>query len=83
MLLNVNTKIIYRKLKKLDESGEFRKYPSLFLKNSCRVRVNKDDYLKEDEFFISSPLINLPREIYVYGKKSKKMTRITYTLIIG
>ena len=72
MLLNVNTKIIYRKLKKLDESGEFRKYPSLFLKNSCRVRVNKDDYLKEDEFFISSPIINLPREIYVYGKKSKK-----------
>lgn len=72
MLLNVNTKVIYRKLKKLDESGEFRKYPSLFLRNSCRVRVNKDDYLKEDEFFISSPYMNLPREIYVYGKKSKR-----------
>ena len=68
MLLNVNTKYIYKRLNKLNESGEFRKYPSIFLRNSCRVRVNKDDYLTEDEFFISSPYMNLPREIYVYGK---------------
>lgn len=69
MLLNVNTKTIFKKLKKLDESGEFKKYPSIFLRNSSRVRVNSDDYLIEDEFFISSPFMNLPREIYVYGKK--------------
>lgn len=72
MLLNVNTKYIYKRLNKLNESGEFRKYPSIFLRNSCRVRVNKDDYLIEDEFFISSPYMNLPREIYVYGKKLTK-----------
>lgn len=72
MLLNVNTKYIYKRLNKLNESGEFRKYPSIFLRNSCRVRVNKDDYLTEDEFFISSPYMNLPREIYVYGKKLTK-----------
>ena len=72
MLLNVNTKYIYKRLNKLNESGEFRKYPSIFLRNSCRVRVNKDDYLTEDEFFISSPYMNLPREIHVYGKKLTK-----------
>ena len=72
MLLNVNTKYIYKRLNKLNESGEFRKYPSIFLRNSCRVRVNADDYLTEDEFFISSPYMNLPREIYVYGKKLTK-----------
>ena len=72
MLLNVNTKYIYKRLNKLNESGEFRKYPSIFLRNSCRVRVNADDYLIEDEFFISSPYMNLPREIYVYGKKLTK-----------
>lgn len=72
MLLNVNTKYIYKRLNKLNESGEFRKYPSIFLRNSCRVRVNKDDYLTEDEFFISSPYMKLPREIYVYGKKLTK-----------
>ena len=72
MLLNVNTKYIYKRLNKLNESGDFRKYPSIFLRNSCRVRVNKDDYLTEDEFFISSPYMNLPREIYVYGKKLTK-----------
>ena len=72
MLLNVNTKYIYKRLNKLNESGEFRKYPSIFLRNSCRVRVNKDDYLTEDEFFISSPYMNLPREIYLYGKKLTK-----------
>ena len=72
MLLNVNTKYIYKRLNKLNESGDFRKYPSIFLRNSCRVRVNKDDYLTEDEFFISSPYMNLPREIYLYGKKLTK-----------
>ena len=72
MLLNVNTKYIYKRLNKLNESGEFKKYPSIFLRNSCRVRVNKDDYLTEDEFFISSPYMNLPREIYLYGKKLTK-----------
>lgn len=72
MLLNVNTKYIYKRLNKLNESGEFRKYPSIFLRNSCRVRVNADDYLIEDEFFILSPYMNLPREIYVYGKKLTK-----------
>ena len=72
MLLNVNTKYIYKRLNKLNESGEFRKYPSIFLRNICRVRVNADDYLIEDEFFISSPYMNLPREIYVYGKKLTK-----------
>ena len=72
MLLNVNTKYIYKRLNKLNESGEFRKYPSIFLRNSCRVRVNADDYLIEDEFFISSPYMNLPREIYVYGIKLTK-----------
>lgn len=69
MLLNVNSKKIMEKLEKLDKDGEFKKYPGNRLSSSSLVRVNPDDYLTGDEFFIVSPYCNLPREIYLYGKR--------------
>ena len=71
MLLNVKNKNIVEKLKKLDETGEFKKYPNLLLKSNCIVRVNSDDYLYNDEFIVISPYLNLPRAIYLYGKKGR------------
>lgn len=70
MLLNVKSKKIFEKLNTLNESGEFKKYPGSMLRNNSRVRVNPDDYFMSDEFFIVSPYCNLPREIYLYGKRS-------------
>lgn len=71
MPLNVKSKTIISRLNSLDESGEFKKYPGMFLRNSARVRVNPDDYLRKDDFIIVSPYFNLPREIYLYGKRSR------------
>ena len=41
-----------REIKKLSNSKRFSKYPTMFLSNTCVVRVNKDDCLQEDEFTI-------------------------------
>lgn len=60
-----------RDLKKIEFSKRFIKYPDMFLSETCLVRVNKDDFLKEDEFTIQSKLKILPRKICVYGKKTK------------
>lgn len=69
MSLNIKDKNINKKLKELQESGELKKYPAALLRNSCRVRVNADDFLIEDEFILVSPYFNLPRDIYIYGKQ--------------
>lgn len=69
MPLNVKSKNIIEKLNMLDETGDFKKYPMMMLRNTARVRVNPDDYLMKDDFMIVSPYFNLPREIYLYGKK--------------
>lgn len=69
MPLNVKSKKIFEKLNTLNDSGEFKKYPGSMLRNNSRVRVNPDDYFMSDEFFIVSPYCNLPREIYLYGKR--------------
>lgn len=69
MQLNIKDKDILKKLDLLNVSGEFSKYPTLMLRNSSRVRVNPDSYLLDDDFIVVSPYFNLPREIYLYGKK--------------
>lgn len=70
MSLNINDRHITEKLKTLQESGELKKYPTALLRNNCRVRINSDDYLKSDEFILISPYSNLPRDIYIYGKRT-------------
>lgn len=68
MQLNVKTKTIIKRLENFNKTGEFLKYPDMFKRNSCIVKVNNDDYLQEDEFIIRSSSFNLPRQIYLYGK---------------
>lgn len=53
----------------LERSKRFIKYPEIFLSNTCKVRVNRDDYLSEDEFTIYNKDKVLPRRLYIYGKK--------------
>lgn len=65
-LYRVNSK---RDIKRLRFSKRFGKYPDMFLGNVCRVIVNKDNYLVEDEFIIKSKYKILPRNIFLYGKK--------------
>lgn len=69
MQINVKSVNIKNKLEQLNVDGEFIKYPDMFKRNSCLVRINNDDYLNEDEFLIVSSKFNLPRQIYLYGKK--------------
>jgi len=59
-----------RVAKKLEASKRFVKYPEMFLSSTCKVIVNKDDFLKEDEFILQSNLKILPRRIYLFGKKT-------------
>lgn len=59
-----------RMIKKLENSKRFMKYPEMFLSNTCKVRVNSDDFLLKDEFIIQSKYRILPRRINLYGKKS-------------
>ena len=70
MPLNVKSNDLLGRLNFLDKAGEFKKYPTSMLRNSAKVRVNSDSFLLEDEFIIVSPYSNLPREIYIYGKKT-------------
>lgn len=60
-----------REIVKLNNSKRFLKYPTMFLNNTCQVRVNKDDYLKEEQFTINCKYRILPRKIYLYGKKTR------------
>lgn len=69
MQFDVSNKKLLKRLKKSDEMGKFKKYPDYLLDNTCIVKVNKDDYLLEDEFMISSDNYILPRCIRLYGKK--------------
>ena len=62
-----------REIKKLNNSKRFPKYPTMFLSNTCIVRVNKDECLEKDEFTIYCKCKNLPRKIYLYGKKTNYM----------
>ena len=64
MPLNVRSQNILSKLTLLNDTGEFKKYPTSMLRKSARVRVNRDSYLVEDDFIIVSPYCNLPREIW-------------------
>ena len=60
-----------REIKKLTNSKRFSKYPSMFLRNTCEVRVNHDDGFEKDKFVLYSKTNNLPRKIYLYGKKTQ------------
>ena len=60
-----------RDVKKLTNSKRFPRYPNMFLRNTCEVRINADECLKEDKFTLYSKSNNLPRKIYLYGKKTK------------
>lgn len=60
-----------RAIKRLYNSGRFPKYPDMFLSDTCKVKVNNDDYLFNDEFTIKSKYRILPRKIYLYGKKTR------------
>ena len=57
---------------KLKNSKRFPKYPNEILSNICEVKVNGDEYLKEDEFLIKSKYNILPKKIFIYGKKSTR-----------
>lgn len=70
MQLDIQDEKIIDKLKLLDQTGEFKKYPTAMLRNSSTVKVNPDDFFLEDEFIIVSPYCNLPKNIYIYGKKT-------------
>lgn len=59
-----------RSIRKLYTSNRFIRYPDMFLNNTCRVKVNQDDYLVADEFTIFSKSKNLPKKILIYGKKT-------------
>lgn len=59
-----------RDVKKLYHSKRFPKYPDMFLSNTCQIRVNPDELLKQDEFVIYSKSKILPKKIYLYGKKT-------------
>ena len=59
-------------LKKLENSKKFIEYPNMFLSNTCKVKVNQDNFLLSDEFTICSSKRILPRQIYIYGKKNFK-----------
>lgn len=60
-----------REIKKLTYSKRFTEYPNMFLSNICEVRVNPDDFLQENNFIIKCRSKILPRQILIYGKKTK------------
>lgn len=60
-----------RALKRLVNSKRFIEYPKIFLSNTCKVKVNADDWLRADEFTICSKTKILPKRIYIYGKKTQ------------
>lgn len=60
-----------REMIKLNNSKRFPKYPTIFLSNTCQVRVNQDDYFENSMFTIQSKYRILPRKIYLYGKKTR------------
>ena len=68
MSLNIKDNKFDDKLNQLLENEELKKYHTILLTNSCRVRVNPDDYLMTEDFILVSPYFNLPRSIYIYGK---------------
>lgn len=68
---NVNDK---KMMKLLSCSKRFQKYPSMFLNDTCKVIVNNDDYLSNDEFILKSKYKNLPRQMFIYGKKQGRNT---------
>lgn len=69
MPLNVKNKGFRRQLNKAFKDNEFSIYPNKYLSNTSIVKVNKDDFLCEDEFIIQSSHFDLPRNIFIYGKK--------------
>lgn len=71
---DVSNKNLMKRLIRANETGKFKEYPKYLMDNTCIVKVNKDDYLLEDEFMISSDDYILPRCIRIYGKKHKAGT---------
>lgn len=59
-----------KRIKMLYKSKRFLEYPKYYLSNVCTVRVNKDEYLFQDEFTIYCKSKILPRKVYIYGKKA-------------
>lgn len=72
MHYDVSKKNTIKRLYKADESGTFNKYPDFLLGRTCLVKVNGDDYLKQEEFMIKADTPILPRSIILYGKKHKQ-----------
>ncbi|MCI8999678.1 MAG: hypothetical protein HFJ26_01775 [Clostridia bacterium] len=62
-----------REMIKLNNSKRFPKYPTIFLSNTCQVRVNQDDYFENSTFTIQSKYRILPRKIYLYGKRTRNV----------
>lgn len=71
MQYDVSKKSVIKRLYNANESGNFKKYPDFLLGKTCLVKVNGDDYLKQEEFMIRADFPILPRSIVVYGKKHK------------
>ena len=61
-----------RAIKRLQNSKRFLEYPNMFLSNTCKVKVNADEYLVADEFTIYCKSRILPKKIYIYGKKTEQ-----------
>ena len=57
--------------KRLEKSKVFKKYLDFFLSNTCKIRVNNDDFLTSDQFTILTKKRVLPRRIYLFGKKTE------------
>lgn len=71
MQYDVCKKNILKRLSNANESGKFKKYPDFLLGKTCLVKVNGDDYLKQEDFIIKADFPILPRSIVIYGKKHK------------
>lgn len=72
MQFDVSKKNVIKRLNNANESGNFIKYPDFLLGKTCLVKVNGDDYLKQEEFMIRTDFPILPRSIVIYGKKHKQ-----------
>lgn len=71
MQFDVSKGNVLKRLNNANESGSFIKYPDFLLGKTCLVKVNGDDYLKQEEFMIRADFPILPRSIMIYGKKHK------------
>ncbi len=67
-----------RAIKRLQNSKRFLEYPNMFLSNTCKVKVNADEYLVADEFTIYCKSRILPKKYIFMGKKQSRKKKIIY-----